>query len=345
MNNESQSRSGKATRDFSLEAAAQWWLRLRGTQDPRTATDWLQWSGEKVEHAEAFERVVELGTQLSSLDASTKEALIAEFAPRDSIPIRKAQWRRPALLATAAAVAAMLVGAGGYLAWFQAAPVSEQTFTTQIGENRSLVLDDGSKVALGGASKIEVRYSEHLREIRLEKGEAYFVDTHEPGRPFVVTAGEISAQAIGTAFDVRRSAGNIVVAVADGRVLVASGYARPTNSSAVEASAGQQVVYSTTAAGLEISTIDANNIAAWRQRRLEFFDEPLSSVISQLNRYSQKPIRIDSSSLNTLRLTGTAYLDNLNGWLSAVPALFPIKVTTGSDVIVLTSSDTHAQRR
>lgn len=346
MNDEPSVQRENTNDDRFLEAAAQWWVRLRGTRDPAAAAEWLKWSGENTGHADAFERVAELGSQLDALDAAAKEQLIAEFAPRDRPPRRIVRRHLPRFLAAAAAVMAAIALIGGYLAWPQISPVHEKTFTTQIGENRTLVLDDGSKVVLGGASEIEVRYGKHLREIRLQKGEAYFVDTHETERPFVVTVGKLSARAIGTAFDVRRGEGAVLVAVADGRVLVASEDGKAPNGGAVEAKAGQQVVYRPTAAGLRISSIDADNVAAWRQRRLEFIDEPLASVVAQLNRYSQKPLRIDSSSLKTLRVTGTVDLDNLSGWLHALPAIFPIKVTVGRSVIALSSkTGRHKQRQ
>lgn len=68
-----------------------------------------------------------------------------------------------------------------------------------------VTLSDGTKVMLNANSTLEYPASfddAEVREVRL-KGEAHFEVTKNPHRPFVVTAGEMQTQVLGTIFDVK----------------------------------------------------------------------------------------------------------------------------------------------
>ena len=68
-----------------------------------------------------------------------------------------------------------------------------------------VTLSDGTKVRLNANSTLEYPASfddAEVREVRL-KGEAHFEVTKNPHRPFVVKAGEMQTQVLGTIFDVK----------------------------------------------------------------------------------------------------------------------------------------------
>ena len=68
-----------------------------------------------------------------------------------------------------------------------------------------VTLSDGTKVMLNANSTLEYPASfddADVREVRL-KGEAHFEVTKNPHRPFVVKAGEMQTQVLGTIFDVK----------------------------------------------------------------------------------------------------------------------------------------------
>lgn len=68
-----------------------------------------------------------------------------------------------------------------------------------------VTLSDGTRVMLNANSKLEypVSFSDtEVREVRL-KGEAHFEVTKNPHCPFVVKAGEMQTQVLGTIFDVK----------------------------------------------------------------------------------------------------------------------------------------------
>lgn len=313
-------KSRPSSRDLELEAAAQWWASLRGEHTQEQAAEWLQWSSADTRHADAFERVAELGAQLGALDARSKADLLAEFAPT---PVRR---RRAPWLAAAAVIATMGLG----VAWLSSS--TRASYASDVGENRNIVLDDGSRLALGGASSVQTQFGVLRRDVELSAGEAFFDVAHDTRRPFTVQAGELSVRAVGTAFEVRRDAQRVTVAVTEGKVRIAG--ATP-GFSAMEASAGQQVIYDPVEARLLVSTIDPAHAATWRERRLEFVDESLAAVVARINRYDRRPLQLTDPTLGTLVFTGSVRLDDIDGWLEALPAVFPVDVTVERDRILI----------
>lgn len=316
----------------TLRIAADWWMRLRDPKGGEHATEqWLAWVEEDDAHLAAFERVTALAQALGSLDAISRDTLVAEFAPA---PAPRRWW--PLGAAAAAAAAVLLVG--GYLGWNLLLPaeVAPQEYASAIAAQRDVTLDDGSRVALGGATRLTARFSRERREVELAQGEAYFEVVHDADRPFVVHAGDLRIEDIGTAFDVRRTGGHVTITMAEGRVRIvdlASGRRR-----SLEAVAGQAVSYDPRRASLSVTRADPGTAAAWRHARLAFDNEPLSVVVANINRYRVQPVRIADADLEPLTFTGTVNTLAIDDWLQALPQVLPLKVSEAGGQTVLSDA-------
>jgi len=315
----------------NLRVAADWWVRLR---DPaateRTTEQWLAWADEDPEHLTAFERVTELAARLHALGEVTRERLVAEFAPALPQPRR---WWVPA-----AAAAALVLAVGSYVGWrAMTRTTAEQRYASAVGEQRSVTLEDGTRVTLGAATRLSTRFNRGRREVELAAGEAYFEVVHNAERPFTVHAGEVTIEDIGTAFNVRRTGDYVTLAMAEGRVRIAD--ARGGAQDSLEAVAGQSVTYDPSRPAMRVTDSDPANAAAWRQARLEFDNEPLSVVVANINRYRAQPLRIADADLNKLTFTGTVKADAIDDWLHALPQVLPLKVANVQGQAVL--SDAH----
>jgi transmembrane sensor len=192
------------------------------------------------------------------------------------------------------------------------------TYETMVGEQRSLTLPDGSIVELNARSKVRVAFNDQQRDVQLLEGQALFRVAKDPTRPFAVHAGDTSVRAVGTEFDVNRRSTSTTVTVIEGRVAVlsktlesgaASGQAVPAipgHASRVPETflvAGEQIVVTPTRA----RKAEQPNIAAataWTQHQLVFEGTPLSEVIEELNRYSDRRIVIDTPELRDLQISG-----------------------------------------
>ena len=308
-------------------AAAQWWTRLRA-EDPSDTTieQWLAWMDEDERHAQAFEEVSRLGQRLAQTDVHAREAFVAEFVRTTE---RRVRW--PLWLGAVAASLLIVALAGRMLDGLHRPTARE--YASEVGQDRELNLPDGTRVALGGASAIVARYADDLRKIELRDGEAFFSVTHE-SRPFEVAAGPVLIRDLGTAFNVRRTGDRVAVAVTEGRVRVTP----PDGRDALDASAGQQVLYDP-AAGLRIGPIALDDATAWRGRRLEFVNEPLSVVVANINRYSRRPVQIADARVGQLTFTGTVRVDAIDRWVEALPRVFPVQVSAFGDHVVLSSAE------
>lgn len=156
-------------------------------------------------------------------------------------------------------------------------------------------------------------------------GQLFVTVAPERDRPFVVDAGGLRVTAVGTAFDVLQEAGRTVVTVMEGRtdVRIAGGSAEATP---IRLSAGQQLSYVPGSASLPVRWVDPAVSSAWRTGVLKFVDEPLKNVIATINRYVAREIVIEDPAIGALTFTGTAHLDRIEGWLAALPAVFPVSV-------------------
>jgi transmembrane sensor len=128
----------------------------------------------------------------------------------------RARTRRVRRFFVAASVTTLMVGAGPVY-WLQ---FQRGVYTTDIGEQRSIQLEDGSTVQLNARSKIRVALHEHERDVELIEGQALFQVAKDHARPFIVHSGETNVLAVGTEFDVYKRPSGTTVTVVEGRVAV-----------------------------------------------------------------------------------------------------------------------------
>ncbi|MCI2261942.1 FecR family protein [Xanthomonas indica] len=310
-----------------LDDAARWWTLLRAPDSNEdTIARWLDWTAADPRHLQAFERINALGGDLGALDTAARGDLLRRFAaPR-------ARWR-PLQVAACIGVLAL----GGVLAWRQLNPPPvTQVYSSAISRHRDIVLADGSKIALGGASRLSTRFSAAQRRVELIAGEAFFDVAHHAGRPFVVDAGGVSILDVGTAFDVSRDGERVEIAVTEGRVRIyGAGQVPADGRGGLEAVAGQRVSYDPARPTLQVGQISVAQAIAWRDHRLEFVDTPLDTVIARVNRYSDRPLRLADPALARLSFTGTVDTRATAQWIEALPQVFPLQVSQGKDEIVL----------
>jgi transmembrane sensor len=327
--------------DDILHVAADWWVRLRAPDaSGDTIEQWLAWTQQDSRHLETFERVNELAARLDSLDTVSRQSLIQAFA-------RSAGPRRPWLpLAVAASVAVVMLSSAIYFAWTPRGDARTQVYNSAIAQNRDITLSDGTRVALGAASTMTTRFSQGQRRIELKSGEAFFQVVHDHSRPFVVAAGDISVQDIGTAFDVRRTGERVTIAVTQGRVDITDLNQKPGDASrgALEVTAGEVVSYDPTTSSMTVGSITPEQATAWRNDRLDFIDEPLSVVIANVNRYSPRPLHIADGDLGKLSYTGSIRTDAIDSWLSALPQVFPLRVNKQGNEVILSDTGRSSHR-
>jgi transmembrane sensor len=189
----------------------------------------------------------------------------------------------------------------GVMTWYDGH--RHPTYSTEIGENRSITLADGSTVNLNARSKLRIRFSKAERQVELLEGQALFEVRHDAHRPFIVRSGGTLVRAVGTQFDVYRGSGGTTVTVLEGRVTVADAVRAPDPAHATFVSAGEQV----TATAQVITKPKHTDVAAataWTQHRLIFDGTPLSEVVDDFNRYNARQLIIEDRELADFHVSG-----------------------------------------
>ena len=312
------------------QAAADWVQRLRSADcaeaDWRAFEAWLQ---DAPDSRAAFDEA--MGIWLS-LDRGPRPvaALGAARARRTA----QQQYAAPAAwaggaLAASLALAVMVVPA------LIPSPVTETAYTTAKAERRTVVLVDGTRIDLGGGSRLTVRMSRKLREVRMGQGEVAFNVVHDARRPFVVLAADRRIEDLGTEFDVRNRHDQLAVTVRRGSVQVAS--PGDAQAAAVSLVVGQRLRHSVGASASAIDRVPADDAFAWRQGRLIYRDQSLQSVVDDLNAYFPTPIRIEGARAAALRFSGVLTIDSEEATLRRLSMLLPITGVHDKRGVVLKS--------
>lgn len=270
----------------ALDEALTWFARLQDSKaGPEVRRAFAAWHDASPEHAEAYARVADLWQSPVLNDA------LAHYA---AIPLPVA---RPRPLRPWAAAACLLLAmgwglhAGGLIDRWRA------DYATVTGEQRRIVLADGSQVTLNTDTALVSHFDGERRGIRILRGEAYFEVKPDSARPFIVAAADATVQVVGTRFTVRAGSAT-QVAVESGIVACAAG-----TGATLRLTAGQQAAIS--AHGVEKrSAADSLPAFAWLQGRLIFQDRPLAEVVAELDRYHPGVIYLAGGKLAATRITG-----------------------------------------
>jgi transmembrane sensor len=379
----------KASRDdeFQLtEKAGEWLSRLLESDERRT--EFFAWLAESPRHVEEFlfvlsysqdiaaltlerrARIEQLAREIGSSDLLanivplTRTALVPVATESSRSGKREIVWHRSSGLRMrwmASAAVMLMVAAGGW--WFTAAD-RWRTYSTEVGQQSTVELRDGSTMHLNTGTKVAVRVDDTTRTVRLINGEAMFHVRHDASRPFLVRSSGTVVQAIGTQFDVYRMQAGTRVSVIEGMVKVSAeaqpaeskGEANPAPTAVAESAAGtssvqmlgagERIEVSAQGAMARPEPLDFVKTTAWRQRRLVFEEDSLADIAAEFNRYHRSPqIRVIGEAARNERFSATFNADEPDA-LERVLAVYPnLIVERTEDEIVVRTRETEDSGR
>jgi transmembrane sensor len=303
--------------------SAAWLARLRADdrspEDERAFHDWL---GADPSHAVAFEAVS------ATWEASSR--LARDLRGRDHGRTRPAHSRREML----AGVGALALGLGTFSILRSA---QAHVFQTDIGEQKHVVLDDGSQVLLDTDTRIKVSFSKSLRAAELLYGRANFRVAADTARPFVVCAADRKIVTAASNLDVREDHGAMSVVLIEGSAtlepVIPGGRAEILHS-------GQQIL----ADKKHTHRLAAPNIAslvAWQTGHAIFENERLADAVHEMNRYSTDTLQIESAGIAGMRVSGVYFVGDNVAFANAISKLLPVKIRRDGNHVYLSASTGH----
>lgn len=306
-----------------VEQAAAWLAHLEsGDADEADLVAFRQWRGANRAHALAIDRLGGLGARLS------------QSATVEQDTLRRLFLKRPRRRGLAVVALFLAMGGAGYLV-SQTTParIYLADERTAIGETRKVALADGSRIVMGTGSVADLDERGGRRDVELLRGEVYAEVAKGGARPFTVHTADGSAEALGTAFTVRKTADDTRITVVESHVRVCP--ADAPRAACITLAPGE-VARMTATRGERLAAIDPAEGAAWTEGWLPVSDRPLVEVLDELNRWRTVPVRYDRPALAGLRVSGMLPLNDTDRALVNLERLLPITVVRrggGAEVV------------
>jgi transmembrane sensor len=285
-------------------------------------------------------------------DAMEPELIIARRDVLDRVRRQKARrfagsrgWGSSTMRFAAALVVTAMVGLLiGLSVWQSTKP---EVYQTASGERRTITLADGSRVSLDANSRLKVKLLRKARMLELVRGQAHFDVAHDVSRPFTVRARDKTVVATGTSFNVDLLGTDVIVTLLEGRVSVLQD--RPAAFTIAGAPASTRLVLAKLTPGeqliapsprldqavlpttlLSVEKVSLDQSTAWEAGQLVFDNEPLSSVVRRVSRYTSQPLVADQD-IASMRLSGVFDAGDLKAFVDAVQRALPVVAETHED--------------
>jgi transmembrane sensor len=306
-------------RRVRAEAAA-WLARLRSER--HTAEDqhaFQEWLGSDREHATAFEM----------LNAVWDAAGPVRPDLRGKIPCVDRNISRRAVFGGVATV----VGLGGVLLLTESAQAN--FYRTEIGEQKHVVLRDGSELFLDTNTKVVIALDKKRRKAALEYGCANFRLASDASRPFAVNVADYIVVGNQSIFDVSRDGEESSILLLQGQAAVESNQTGATSSRVLNG--GERLT--TFRKSVKLDKPDLVPLLAWHTGQAVFQDETLLQAAHDMNRYSTVHIEIVDPRIQDLKISGVYRVGDNTIFALALATLLPVLIRPFGDRIEIIGDD------
>ncbi|HDS1734246.1 MULTISPECIES: FecR family protein [Pseudomonas] len=309
--------------DAITDAAAHWCMRLHAddcTAGEREAFD--LWLAADPRHFDEYRAMQEIW---QTADLLPRQADVITLNPQQRRQPAARNWRP---LASAAAIALLVLPLAGWIGWDQGwLPNDYQHFDTA-DQVRTVQLSDGSVVELNLHSELRYLNYKDRRQVTLSKGEAFFKVTHDSAHPFIVHAGLGQTRVTGTQFNVWKYDDLVKVTLIEGSVLVSSHGA----DGGYRLGPGMQASYHRGDFEPALAqSDDVDNSLAWRSGKLVLDNLSLTQALPVINRYLDKPLLLADESTGAIRVSGVYNTREVKRMVDNLPKVLPIYLTRSKD--------------
>jgi transmembrane sensor len=300
-----------------IQDAAAAWIELceSGEWNAEKQQALEAWLAESPAHRVAYLRASDVWKRANRLRALSQPGPDTAIAGRSFLPMFLRLAAVVAITVALAAGALQLVSRSG-----------ERTYSTAIGQHKTIAFSDGTRIELNTGTVLRTRMTTASRMVWLDKGEAYFQVKHDPAHPFTVMIDGRRVTDLGTKFFVRRGSGQTEVAVLQGSVRFDASDIR---SAARSAMLLQGDVALASADSMSITKEPLRELArtlSWRNGVVVFNHTTLADAAIEFNRYNVKKIVIADPAAARLAIDGTFPANNVEAFIDAAQRVFRLHV-------------------
>jgi len=196
-------------------------------------------------------------------------------------------------------------------------------------------LPEGSKVSLNLDSRLTYskKFQSDTREVEL-KGEAFFEVARDTIRPFVIRAGDVYVEVLGTSFNVKayENDDHIEVTVEKGKVAV---YRVDDADDRVILVRGEKAVFKKSGEALLAMENENINYKSWKTKRIIFEDTPMSEVVRIVNEIYHADLQIASPALKDCPVTTIFDNQSLETILNVLESTLNLSITKEGESIII----------
>lgn len=268
-----------------LKELEQWYAGLQRTEEP-----FFRQEADKEAHLQHLLQHIHAGMA----PAAAPAAEVAAPAPV------KRLWYR-----WVAAAAILLLFCTGAWLWYsstQNLPAAiAQSILVPPGKTYKVILPDSSAVWLSGGSQLQylTDYGRHTRTVALQKGKAFFDVQKDPAHPFIVQAGTMATQVLGTSFTVdMEKQDRPSVTVATGKVAVSL-----DGKTLAVLPPGKQIQVNTTTGDYAITAHPATLVNAWTKDELVLTGVDFAGLSEAFETFYQVRIQTQTHSIQQHQYT------------------------------------------
>lgn len=309
------------------EEAAVWLAKLTvGDRTPEVERAFAAWLARNPQNRAAFDWVNAAWETTGGL----RHANIARAASVPATAGRPMLLERRALLS---GVAATMIAGLTFGLWRHA---NAGVYETGIGEQRRVLLDDGSRLLLDTDTRLRVSFDERERRVELLRGRVNCNIAADSERPFVVEAAQRRLVATDSSLDVRCDGEAVEVTLIEGRALVsATDEAGRARSGAPRLlNTGQQLVVAPTAPD-RIVALDLRKATAWQEGRAVFDGDTLMAAAAEMNRYSRTRLEIVDPAIADLGVSGVFHAGDNLAFARTIALFLPVQFRAEGDRILI----------
>lgn len=317
-----------------IAEAAAWVAHLHGSRRTADSDRGLKlWLKEDPARARVWEAAAEVWDEVGNLQgAAIAQALKKQRRAEVESRVR---WKPLAL------AACLVVAVGAFFL------LSDGGVETGIGEQRTLALEDGTRVFLNTATRLVVRYDGRQRHVELRSGEALFEVAKHPDRPFIVSAAGREVTALGTAFVVRRDSEQVSVTLVEGKVSVAPEDPRGQSTAKTHAailSPGERLTFASSRQAPRLDHPELNKLTAWQRGQVVLDGLRLQDAIAEMNRYSTTRLALEMPQAADVRVSGVFRSGDSMSFARAVAATYRFEVIERKGRILIAGLPAAAYR-
>ncbi len=303
------------------KTAVDWFIRLQDMHvESSERSAFEAWLMSSAAHQEAYAEVSGVWEKLDSTSQLEQLASALESKNKSA---------RSSTLKNISVALSLVVTVGLSMFLFNfwhSQPTMQMVATAALGESKTEVLEDGSKLTINAHSHLEVTYYRDKRLVKLNNGEAIFEVTKNSDRPFIVESDHTRVTVLGTRFAVNKLDKLIRVSVDHGRVKV--------ESTGTDGQPAQQEITLSNNEVAEVGTDSApkkvnrpaSDAFSFERGIITFTNADMREISETLSRYRQQPVRVKDAPQLNAKITAVIKARNVDKFLTKLPDMAPVKV-------------------